>query len=852
MTDTDLKDFARTGSGEAFRRLAARYGAMVYGVCLRRLGDASDAEDASQAVFIALARKAKVVRPDRLAAWLHGAAIRAALVLARTRATRARHEEEAAKMKETEAKGGGLSARERERLRGVLDAEVARLPSKAREAVVRHYFAGESHAELARALGVNESTVASRVGLGLSKLRARLARRGMTLGLAVLGPALLAEAGTAAPPTLMASLPALASGSAAGGTVVGSGIGADLIAKGVLKMMFWAKVKLCAAALAAVAVVGTGTGVALRSAHAGETGPVGKIRKVKDAAGREWDLVDWAEGTRPYKKDLAERERAYLERWGEHWDGKPYTSRKMGNHIMSPGTWEHDEFALIKDGKKAAPKVCNKEFLDILSYSGWSLSQVLAFAPGRGEEVTAVYAVTTFGIFHVDPETKEIISAGNVKPEITVKRNRHGALYCLFLQDDLPTPKQLLTDGLDEKARMYPSRHRHGNYMRMCPITGRVYFAQGAGPMKRMRPTGPMALRYVEKLLPYTLGGKEVLLPAFLDHGEMFKKVGAEPVMVDGKRAAPRLAVRTTPVRFSSLAGSSWGNSVVLSPDGKVFYGKAAGGGNDYVAAFGKTVHAFDIATGEDLGGVPFAGKLPNPYTKHAGTCSRFDGRLYQNFHPGCPTGAGRLFSVNLATGKLQTLYDSLGAWPNTPPHAANHQVWLTEEGRAAFLEAYRARNCDGPADATTLAFVTTCFQSQCPRTGAIINGGWDQSGLRRYHGGFVTTLTTGRDGDDRPEWKGHGYVFRSGGLMIPPDIVPNGDLYLTDTWFRSTAKHFKNDPVREAAIRIVRLRRTDWPAEQPVAGYWNQQISPEAREKLMLEYAKKYIANYAGLSKIY
>ena len=62
----------------------------------------------------------------------------------------------------------------------------------------------------------------------------------------------------------------------------------------------------------------------------------------------------------------------------------------------------------------------------------------------------------------------------------------------------------------------------------------------------------------------------------------------------------------------------------------------------------------------------------------------------------------------------------------------------------------------------------------------------------------------------------------------------------------------FKGDKLRLNGTRIVHMWRTDWPKAQPVNGYANEFLPPEKREKLMLEYAKKYIADYAQLSKIY
>ena len=98
-----------------------------------------------------------------------------------------------------------------------------------------------------------------------------------------------------------------------------------------------------------------------------------------------------------------------------------------------------------------------------------------------------------------------------------------------------------------------------------------------------------------------------------------------------------------------------------------------------------------------------------------------------------------------------------------------------------------------------------------------------------------------------RPEWKGQN-VAGFGSLQSCPDVAPDGSIWLTDASISD--RYFKGDKLRLEGTRILHLWRTDWPKEQPVNGYANKFLSPEDREALMLEYAKKYIANYAANSK--
>jgi RNA polymerase sigma factor (sigma-70 family) len=283
VTSTDARDlaeFARDGSGAAFERLAARHADMVYGICLRRLGRPADAEDAAQAVFIALARKARSVKPDRLASWLHGAALRTCAFTRRTAARRARREEEAAVIREAAAGGGGPAPGEWNEIRNRLDAELVRLPVKLREAVARHYLGGRTYAQLATELGVPEGTVAWRVSAGLERLRRRLSRAGVSLSAASLTAA-LAGAHVAAPASLTASLASLASGSAASISPA-----ARALAEGALRAIFWAKVKTVAVTVCAAGVISAG-GVAVHGL-AGSARPAGLNPRILAMEDNTW------------------------------------------------------------------------------------------------------------------------------------------------------------------------------------------------------------------------------------------------------------------------------------------------------------------------------------------------------------------------------------------------------------------------------------------------------------------------------------------------------------------------------------------------------------------------------------
>ncbi len=257
-TDRELlQDYAATGSEAAFAELAGRHGPMVYRTCLRCLGDAHAAQDAAQAAFLVLARKARKLRSEgELAAWLHRVAKNTAHLALRSRARRARHEEAAAMVRKAVrtagAEPGGGEAMRR------LDRELDALPAAQRQAVVLRYLEGRTQEEAARLAGCPQGTLTRRATIGLEKLRERMCQRGCVLGASALVGLLGAEAGAAAPASLLPSILAVPKLAAAGAAAGAAGSTAAVLAEGVVKMMFWAKVKIAAAVGTFVIVLGAG------------------------------------------------------------------------------------------------------------------------------------------------------------------------------------------------------------------------------------------------------------------------------------------------------------------------------------------------------------------------------------------------------------------------------------------------------------------------------------------------------------------------------------------------------------------------------------------------------------------
>jgi RNA polymerase sigma factor (sigma-70 family) len=186
-TDTALLDRFVHGRDEAaFAALVRRHGPMVRRVCRRVLADAGAADDAFQAAFCVLARKAATLRPPRaLAAWLHGVAYRVALKARSAEARRRQHEAPAPGLDPLDPGPDPLAEVSARELLVVVDEEVQRLPEGYRLPVILCCLEGRTREEAAALLGWTAGAVKGRLERGRARLHARLVRRGLTLGAAL-------------------------------------------------------------------------------------------------------------------------------------------------------------------------------------------------------------------------------------------------------------------------------------------------------------------------------------------------------------------------------------------------------------------------------------------------------------------------------------------------------------------------------------------------------------------------------------------------------------------------------------------------------------------------------------------
>ena len=253
-----LRRWVASRDEAAFEVLVWRHGPMVLSQCRRWLPREHDADDAFQAAFFALARKAGGVRSgEGLAAWLHRVAFRICLHAR----SASRETALGADVMDQRACGPLAEASARE-LRAVLDEEVSRLPERYRAPFVLCYFAGRTNAEAARELGRPVGTILSRLATARQRLRVRLSRRGLapaaTAAVLTATAASQAQVPASLASTTVKTATLFAAGGAAAATCARPAV--DLT-EGVMKAMFAAKIKTAAAVVLSVALLGTGGGM---------------------------------------------------------------------------------------------------------------------------------------------------------------------------------------------------------------------------------------------------------------------------------------------------------------------------------------------------------------------------------------------------------------------------------------------------------------------------------------------------------------------------------------------------------------------------------------------------------------
>jgi RNA polymerase sigma factor (sigma-70 family) len=286
LSDGQLLGRFLAGRDEAaFAALVRRHGPMVLGLCRRVLRHEADAEDAFQATFLVLARKAAALgRREAVGSWLYTVAFRAALEARAALGRRRARERQVDAMPHPE-----VSPPEPQDWRPLLDEELNALPEKYRAAVVLCDLEGKARKEAAKLLGVPEGTLSSRLATARRALAGRLTRRGVALSGAALAAAVTGSASARVPPALVWGT-ARAAALAAAGRLAAVATPAAGLTREVMKAMLLAKLKAVAATVVVLAALG---GLAWQAGGRGgaQAAPPGQPQSEAEALRKEVELL---------------------------------------------------------------------------------------------------------------------------------------------------------------------------------------------------------------------------------------------------------------------------------------------------------------------------------------------------------------------------------------------------------------------------------------------------------------------------------------------------------------------------------------------------------------------------------
>jgi RNA polymerase sigma factor (sigma-70 family) len=303
MTDGQLLECFVTRRDEvAFAALVRRHGPMVWSVCGRVLRDLHDAEDAFQATFLVLVRRAGSVVPrEKVANWLYGVAYQTARKARAAAARKLAREKRVADVPEPSLPDSETCAD----LWLVLDRELSHLPDKYRSAILYCDLEGKTRKEAAGQFGVPEGTLSGWLSRGRTLLAKRLARRGLLLSSGVLAAGLTRTASAAGVSAVVPrAVIEAATGAVARQETAGSVSSAvESLTKRVMRTMFLHKLKRIALAAAVLGAIGLGGGFLSRDLATAQQEKPSERHAAGTPAGREPAKADrYLEAV---KKDLA-------------------------------------------------------------------------------------------------------------------------------------------------------------------------------------------------------------------------------------------------------------------------------------------------------------------------------------------------------------------------------------------------------------------------------------------------------------------------------------------------------------------------------------------------------------------
>jgi RNA polymerase sigma factor (sigma-70 family) len=287
LTDGQLLTrFVAQRDEASYAALVRRHGAMVLGVCRRVLHNFHDAEDAFQATFLVLARKAaSVVKRESIGSWLYGVAYRTALEARALQAQRRSRERPMNDMPHPE-----VAPAEAQDWRPLLDRELSRLPEKYRAAILFCDLEGRTRKEAARQLGVPEGTLSSRLATARKMLARRLAGCGVTLSATALAAVMSQGAAPAQVPAALVHATARAAALVASGQLAAASAPAVFLMQKVMKAMLFKKLRLVIGAVVVMASLGA-VGFSVQVGDRNGTAPTDKPANELEALRKENELL---------------------------------------------------------------------------------------------------------------------------------------------------------------------------------------------------------------------------------------------------------------------------------------------------------------------------------------------------------------------------------------------------------------------------------------------------------------------------------------------------------------------------------------------------------------------------------
>jgi RNA polymerase sigma factor (sigma-70 family) len=328
----------------AFEALVCRHGPMVFGVCRRILGNEADAEDAFQATFLVLVRKARSIQPrENVGSWLHGVAHNTALN-AKSMIRKRRSKEREAGMKPMPAGAEEVWGQ----VQDLVDGELARLPEKYRLPIVVCDLEGKTIKVAASQLGWPQGTVATQLRRGRAELAKRLSKHGLTLSGTALAAVLSEQVASAGLPLSLVNSTVKAAGLFAAGNAVSSGVVSTTVValtEGVLRTMLLKKLKTAVAVLLVVALGFLGAGALLQTVPAAQQDVP---QQQQEQAGKEAKGKEGKPGNGPKRVTFTIRD-AYLENVDD--------AHRLVTVKYLPPPSSGGGFLLFVDDIKTAPKI---------------------------------------------------------------------------------------------------------------------------------------------------------------------------------------------------------------------------------------------------------------------------------------------------------------------------------------------------------------------------------------------------------------------------------------------------------------------------------------------------------------